>query len=150
MSFSVGQIVTGGCQFSVDYKDIPVRITRGGYIAKLRWIRQRYFPLWDVHDNRGWLLDGASTLLHLLRASLHQSSTDDFSTEFVFDESKFREPNQPYKKGAAREVLLNRVNSCGPIHSTVSAMSSGTTRHFAPTPSNRTRKILSKLWLPIK
>ncbi|KAK4452767.1 hypothetical protein QBC34DRAFT_345840 [Podospora aff. communis PSN243] len=110
VSFSVGQIVTGGCQFSVGHKDIPVRITRGGYIAKLRWIRQRYFTLWDVDESRGWLVDGASTLLHLLRASLHQSSTDDFSSEFIFDESKFCEPNQPFKKGAALEVLLNKTN----------------------------------------
>jgi len=39
ISFSVGQIVTGGCQFSVGHKDIPVRITRGGYAVKLCWIR---------------------------------------------------------------------------------------------------------------
>jgi len=110
VSFSVGQIVTGGCQFSIGHKDIPVRITREGYIAKLRWIRQRYFTLWDVDDKRGWLVDGASTLLHLLRASLYQSSTDDFATEFIFDESRFCEPSQPYKTGVALEVLLNRTN----------------------------------------
>lgn len=111
VSFSVGQIVTGGCQFGVGHKDIPVRIIRGGYIAKLRWIRQRYFTLWDVDENRGWLVDGASTLLHLLRASLHQSSTDDFSTEFLVEESQFCEPtSQPFQTGAALEVLLNQTN----------------------------------------
>jgi hypothetical protein len=36
VSFSVGQIVTGGCQFSIGHKDILVCITRAGYVAKLR------------------------------------------------------------------------------------------------------------------
>lgn len=111
ISFSVGQIVTGGCQFSVGHKDIPVRISRGCYAAKLRWIRQRYFTLWDVDDKRGWLVDGARTLLHLLRASLHQSSKDDVSSEFLFDESKFCEAAEPFTSPrAALEVLLNKTN----------------------------------------
>jgi len=110
ISFSVGELITGGCQFGVGHRDIPLRITRSGFIQKLRWIRQRYFTLWDVKDNRGWLVDGASTLLHLLRASLHQSSNDDFSSEFLFDESKFCEAKQPFRAGAALEVLLNRTN----------------------------------------
>jgi hypothetical protein len=110
ISLSVGQIVTGGCQFSVGHKDIPVRIARGGYTAKLRWIRQRYFTLWDVDEKRGWLVDGARTLLHLLRASLYQSSHDDVSSEFLFDESKFCEAADPFTSRAALEVLLNRTN----------------------------------------
>jgi len=110
VSFSVGQIVTGGCQFSVGHRDIPVRIIRGGYIAKLRWIRQRYFTLWDVDENRGWLIDGATTLLHLLRTSLNQSFTDEFCAAFLFDESKFCESSRPFKAGAALEVLLNPTN----------------------------------------
>jgi hypothetical protein len=110
ISLSLGQIVTGGCQFSVGHKDIPVRIARGGYIAKLRWIRQRYFTLWDVDDKRGWLVDGARTLLHLLRASLYQSSHDDVSSEFLFDESKFCEAAEPFTSRAALEVLINRTN----------------------------------------
>jgi len=86
VSFSVGQIVTGGCQFSIGRKDILIRLTRVAYTAKLRWIRQRYFTLWDVDENRGWLVDGARALLHLLRSSLHLSATDDFSSEFLFEE----------------------------------------------------------------
>lgn len=39
VSFSVEQVVTGGCQFSVGHKDIPVHITRVSYVAKLRWVR---------------------------------------------------------------------------------------------------------------
>jgi len=45
------------CQFSIGRKDTPVRISRGSYIAKLRWLRQRYvtlcrqllFPAGQIH-----------------------------------------------------------------------------------------------------
>jgi hypothetical protein len=116
VTFSVGQIVTGGCQFSVGRKDTPIRITRGGYIDKLRWIRQRYFTLYDVDDNRGFLIDGASTLLHLLRTSLHLSSVDEFASEFLFDHSKFRESADPLKHKSALEVLLSKTNHKLPLY----------------------------------
>ena len=34
--------------------------------------------LWDVDDQRGWLINGSSALLHLLRASLEFNKTDEF------------------------------------------------------------------------
>jgi len=45
---------------------------RGGddYIKKLRMISAVYVILYDVAERRGWLVDGASALLHLLRKSL--------------------------------------------------------------------------------
>ncbi|KAK3346389.1 hypothetical protein B0T25DRAFT_460196 [Lasiosphaeria hispida] len=110
ISFSVGELVTGGCQFSIGRKDSPIRITRAGYIAKLRWIRQKYFTLWDVEENRGWLVDGISALLHLLRTSLEFSRTDKFSPEFLFDRTKFEESTSPLRPDAALEVLMNRTN----------------------------------------
>ncbi|KAH6628463.1 hypothetical protein F5144DRAFT_594479 [Chaetomium tenue] len=116
VSFSVGQIVTGGCQFSIGRKDTPIRITRGGYVDKLRWIRQRYFTLYDIDDNRGFLIDGASTLLHLLRTSLHLSAVDEFASEFLFEHSKFQESTDPLKRSSALKVLLNEANRRLPLY----------------------------------
>ncbi|KAK3292379.1 uncharacterized protein B0H64DRAFT_419674 [Chaetomium fimeti] len=116
VSFSVGQIVTGGCQFSIGRKDTPIRITRGGYVDKLRWIRQRYFTLYDVDDNRGFLIDGASTLLHLLRTSLHLSSVDEFASELLFEHSKFQESPDPLKRSSAVKVLLSETNRRLPLY----------------------------------
>ncbi|KAM0285454.1 hypothetical protein ACHAQH_001403 [Verticillium albo-atrum] len=50
VSFSVGQLVTGGCQFAIGRKDPYVRIIRGSYKAKLQWLDQKYVTLWDVVD----------------------------------------------------------------------------------------------------
>jgi hypothetical protein len=53
VSFSVGQMVTSGCQFSVGHKDIPVRITRAGYIAKITLDRAEIlYPLGRQREPR--------------------------------------------------------------------------------------------------
>ncbi|KAJ4183440.1 hypothetical protein NW759_017083 [Fusarium solani] len=107
ITLSVGQIVTGGCQFALGRKDPHVRITRDAYRAKLAWLDQKYVTLWDVDKERGWLLNGNSALLHLLRASLAYSKGDKFNSEFLFQEDKFEESRRPFTLDSARDVLLN-------------------------------------------
>ncbi|KAB8074405.1 hypothetical protein BDV29DRAFT_173691 [Aspergillus leporis] len=51
-------------------KDISICITRDSYRAKLEWISKKHVVLWDVKHDRGWLVNGASALLHLVRAYL--------------------------------------------------------------------------------
>lgn len=112
VSFSVGQIVTGGCQFAIGKKDSPVNISKQdhGYLAKLQWIDQRYVVLWDEEDKCGWLVKGTSALLHLLRASLKHCRNDKFSSEFLFDEKSFQEPNVRFRNDSAIDALINGHN----------------------------------------
>ncbi|KAJ4328817.1 hypothetical protein N0V84_000604 [Fusarium piperis] len=110
INFSVGKIVTGGCQFGIGRKDAHIRITRDTYRAKLAWLDQKYVTLWDVDEERGWLLNGNSALLHLLRASLAYSKEDNFKSEFLFQEDKFEESHRPLTLDSARDVLLNQTN----------------------------------------
>lgn len=110
VSFSVGQIVTGGCQFAIGRKDTPVHISKQGYIAKLRWIEQRYVVMWDEGDKRGWLVKGTSALLHLLRASLAHCRKDKFSSEFLYDEIAFQEPPTRFRNDSAIQALINQTN----------------------------------------
>ncbi|KAJ4258805.1 hypothetical protein NW762_007892 [Fusarium torreyae] len=110
VSFSIGQIVTGGCQFSIGRKDSPVKTGHDGYIAKLRWLNQKYVTLWDVEEERGWLVNGTAALLHLLRASLQHSKTDRFKSEFLFQEGQFQESQNPGSHQSVLDVLLNQTN----------------------------------------
>lgn len=50
-------------------------MVRTSYISKLKWLRQKYIVLWDEEDKRGWLVNGTSALLHLVRASLEHDRT---------------------------------------------------------------------------
>lgn len=111
VSFSVGpEIFKAGCQFSIGRKDPHVRITRGSYTAKLRWMDQKHVTLWDVDEERAWLVNGTAALMHLLRASLYHSKRDKFRTEFLFDESKLEESSNPLTLESALDVLLNPSN----------------------------------------
>ena len=110
ISFSFGQFVTGGCQFAIGRKDQHVRVTKGTYIDKLKWLDKKYVTMWDVDDERGWLVNGNAALLHLLRSSLHHSSTDKFSSDFHFQPQSFQESKNPHTLDSALEVLRNSKN----------------------------------------
>ncbi|KAH7182393.1 uncharacterized protein B0J16DRAFT_400600 [Fusarium flagelliforme] len=110
ISFSFGQFVTGGCQFAIGRKDRHVRATKGTYIDKLKWLDKKYVTLWDVDDERGWLVNGNAALLHLLRSSLQHSSTDKFSSDFHFRPQDFQESKNPHSLDSALEVLRNSKN----------------------------------------
>jgi len=133
ISFSCGQILTGGCTFSIGKKDTPIHISRDGYIAKLRWITQKYVVLWDENEKRGWLLNGIGALLHLLRGSLEYSRTDKFKSTFLFDFAKFKD-SQGLEHDSAVGVLLEHENrrlaiypSKEEIHTKTTTKEDGTT-----------------------
>ncbi|PLN75622.1 hypothetical protein BDW42DRAFT_199323 [Aspergillus taichungensis] len=108
-SLSVGHTVTGGVAFNMGRKDIRMR--RNPYVKKIKWISQRYVTFWDIGEERGWLVNGASALLHLVRASIVQDQHDSrFSSLCLFDDDEFREASQASQPDSALEVLLNPTN----------------------------------------
>ncbi|QGA14415.1 hypothetical protein EYB26_002068 [Talaromyces marneffei] len=108
-SLSLGHLITGGTPFSEGRKDI--RLRRNSYIVRMKWISQKFVILWDVEDKRGWLVNGASALLHLVRASLAQDIFDNkFAALCLFSTKEFQEASQVHQTDAALEVLLNPNN----------------------------------------
>jgi nucleoside phosphorylase len=83
-----------------------------GYIRKLKWISRRLVILWDVDTKRGWLLNGTTALLHLVRASLEHDSKDKFSSQFLFQAHDMEEAPQRAACGSnsAIDVLLSDLN----------------------------------------
>ncbi|KAJ5272482.1 hypothetical protein N7478_007607 [Penicillium angulare] len=109
VSLSGGKIITGGLSFSIFLRDNPPHLARNGYVLKLKWIYTKYVMLWDEKDKRGWLVNGISALLHLVRASLRHYSKDDFSSAFLFDFEKMMNSNE-LKPNSAIKVLLHEGN----------------------------------------
>lgn len=105
-----GQVIRGGFSFVTGHKDVPIHITRNGYVPKLKWIHTKFVVLWDEEDKRGWLVNGTSALLHLLRASLEHDSMDEFSSDFCFKREDMQEAPEIYKAYSAIRVLLNKQN----------------------------------------
>ncbi|KAJ5363917.1 uncharacterized protein N7496_009630 [Penicillium cataractarum] len=107
-----GQMIKGGAPFLVGYKDTPVHVSRGGYLRKLKWIIQKSVVLWDEATKRGWLLNGASALLHLVRASIQHDTTGPFNSECRFRWEDLEEPPAESKSTSefAIAILLSHRN----------------------------------------
>jgi nucleoside phosphorylase len=105
----MGQIITRGPSLCLGKKDVPVHVTRNGYARKLKWISKKFVLLWDEDVLRGWLINGTSTLLHLVRTALYRDKAGDLSSLIAFDPAKL-EYARPYQPGSAAWVLSNKAN----------------------------------------
>ncbi|PNP84098.1 hypothetical protein FNYG_02786 [Fusarium nygamai] len=107
---TLGRMITGGHSFELGIKDTPVHVARNGYIPRLKWISSKFFLLWDESDKRGWLTNGTSALLHVVRASLAYDSTDKFQSAFIFKAEAMEESAKPFTADSAIDVLINPKN----------------------------------------
>ncbi|PYH44753.1 uncharacterized protein BP01DRAFT_392394 [Aspergillus saccharolyticus JOP 1030-1] len=71
---STGEVVTDGTNLALGQREIGG--SRTSFFAKIKWLSQHYVVLWDVGDQRGWLVNGPSALLHLVRASIREGRGD--------------------------------------------------------------------------
>lgn len=120
MSISGGQFVTAGASIILGKRDKAVHIhSRDDYVTRLKWIAKKYTVLYDLQDRRAWLLDGASALLHLVRASLQHDGdkNDPFKDLFLFEEHFLTESSAPFSgMAAAIHVLTNQANTELPLY----------------------------------
>ncbi|KAI0384641.1 hypothetical protein F5Y04DRAFT_247451 [Hypomontagnella monticulosa] len=115
-----GMFLTGGISAAIGKRDKAVHIgSRDDYTMRLKWIAKQFVVLYDVRDRRAWLVDGASALLHLVRAPLRHDSIDieAFRALFLYDESALQEaPLIDTGKEASINVLTNKDNLKLPIY----------------------------------
>ncbi|KAI0096788.1 hypothetical protein GGR51DRAFT_566969 [Nemania sp. FL0031] len=107
---SAGQLIVGGPSFHIGLKDTPAHVARGGYIPRLKWISSKLILLWDEADKRGWLINGTSALLHIVRASLTHDSSDKFKSAFIFKNEDLQESSTLLTADSAVDVLINPNN----------------------------------------
>ncbi|KAF1733926.1 hypothetical protein CRV24_005457 [Beauveria bassiana] len=104
-------MITGGAVLTPGVKELPPHLPRNGTIPQLKWLSKRYIVFWDEKVKRGWLVNGTSALLHIMRASLAQSEHDDSSACLLFDKSKMNNfPDKSYKHNTAMRVLIDQGN----------------------------------------
>src|SRR5438045_3220407 len=110
VTLSGGKFFTAGTTIGIGYKDPAVHVSPDSYVQKLQWISEKVVVLWDEQDKRGWLVNGTSALLHLLRAALESNRTDKFKSKFLFKQERIKESSTLYTAGAAMEFFLNDAN----------------------------------------
>ena len=116
-SISGGKFVTAGLSFAIGSRDKSVLITRQGYIRGLKWIAKQFVVFWDEGEKRGWLVNGTSALLHLVRASLQHDKQSKFKSACVFNPDDLVEAQMTHLPDSALEVLLNKKNRTLKIYS---------------------------------
>ena len=109
VEISAGQFVSGTAAFTLGNREKPVHITRYGFLTKLQWISSKYMVLWDQGDKRGWLVNGASALLHILRASLAHSKRK-FQSAWLLDPDALKDPPDLTQPDASLQVLIDKHN----------------------------------------
>ncbi|OTB08944.1 hypothetical protein M426DRAFT_129610 [Hypoxylon sp. CI-4A] len=118
ITINCGMFVTGGISVALGKKGKATHIkSRDDYTMRLKWIAKKFVVLYDVRERRAWLVDGASALLHLVRASLKYDSNDPFKSVFLFEESAIHNAPSPYiGKAASISVLTNKENMSLPLY----------------------------------
>lgn len=116
VSISQGRRVTEDAgKISFGLKDFKSGGIRRHYIQKLKSIEKRFVLFWDEEHKRGWLVNGATALLHLVRASLEEDRNGVFSAATIFHPNKMRYP-EPYRPYSGSWVLGDNSNTKIPIY----------------------------------
>ncbi|KAJ5936391.1 hypothetical protein N7454_005026 [Penicillium verhagenii] len=110
VSISAGKIISVAGSVAIGKKDKPARAAKTtDYDKQIEWAEERFIVLYDCKDQRGWLIDGLSALLHLVRA--HLAHRRKVGREILFSEGDINESDTPCMgKSTAKAVLLNRAN----------------------------------------
>ncbi|KAL6800428.1 hypothetical protein J3E68DRAFT_272313 [Trichoderma sp. SZMC 28012] len=80
------------------------------YRKRLDRLSKKYVIFWDNECKRGWLVNGARALLHLLRASLEFDKKGVFAFMFRFESEKFEQIESPNAVSAAIQTLWKSDN----------------------------------------
>ena len=109
VEISAGYMVTGTAGFRLGNKEKPVHLAGDGYLRKMEHISCNYIVFWDEGDKRAWLVNGASAMLHILRASL-ESSKRKFQSAWLLDPSALGDAPDMSRSDYALQVLTNQEN----------------------------------------
>ncbi|OJJ95115.1 hypothetical protein ASPACDRAFT_48219 [Aspergillus aculeatus ATCC 16872] len=108
-ALSAGPIFADGTRPVLGQRDI--RAPRSSFIKKMKWLFQKYVVLWDEAEQRGWLVNGASALLHLIRASIyeHRCAGAPEAARHLH-EDQLHEAKRPYQWDSAFQLLVHPIN----------------------------------------
>jgi hypothetical protein len=78
-------------------------------VSKLEWLDTKYVVLWDEMCNRGWLVNGTSALLHLIRAKLFFAERNEFASQLILKVEQIVDATT-HQAYSAVQVFLSEEN----------------------------------------
>ncbi|KAL2810191.1 hypothetical protein BJX63DRAFT_434474 [Aspergillus granulosus] len=86
--------------------------TREDYSEQILWISKQFVVLYDAESKRSWLVDGASALLHLVRASLKEDESYQVDDDLIYNPQNLQKlPSTIIGREAARKTLTSAANA---------------------------------------
>lgn len=73
-------------------------------------VSSRYVVFYDVDDRRAWLVNGASAVLHLVRASLEDNRESVIGNKLLFKAEHLKRPESYYTTRSAVDILTEQEN----------------------------------------
>jgi nucleoside phosphorylase len=113
---SRGEAIHGGSSYTFGARDMPRRVRQKSYQEIFKVVHRRYVVLWDESKKQGWLANGTTALLHLLRACLRSRAGTTPKFMFKFEWEAFRDAAHPYTAESAFEVLTNEQYRALPVY----------------------------------
>ena len=90
-------------------KSEPRHTRTASFRKDINQLHSNYVMLWDVEDEKGWLINATSTLLHPVFASLDNDARSALTTTTRFDRNCLKSASQHTDKAAA-SILLDEDN----------------------------------------
>jgi nucleoside phosphorylase len=115
-AMSKGEPIRGGSSYTFSARDMPPRVRRKSCQEIFKFVHRRYVVLWDESKRRGWLANGTTALLHLLRACLRSHAETIPKSMFKFEWEAFRDAAHPHRAESALEVLTNEQYRALPVY----------------------------------
>jgi hypothetical protein len=111
VSLSAGKVINVGTSFVVGVREVPLHLKReGSYVDQIQDAYNNYVILYDVDEKRAWMMNGATALLHIVRASLHDTLTGKFGSHSLYEAKKLQDSSVQYTSDSAIDVLTCRSN----------------------------------------
>lgn len=110
ITVSGGKIITGGVNLAIGIKDKPIHVTRSTYVQRLEWIHEKFAVFWDEKHKRGWLVNGTTALLHLVRSAWKAKENGPFRSALETTSEALREAIEGNTTKSAIEVLTSKHN----------------------------------------
>lgn len=107
LTLSAAKYVGGSVAFVRGNRDKPVFLEYSGYDQHIQNARRQPVLMYDGSAKRGWLVDGASALLYIVRTQVAQRKDLARFAKHRFGEDKFPFPAEDAGPDAAMNILLD-------------------------------------------
>lgn len=113
LTISFSKLLGGSVNAVRGIRDKPEFFKHSGYSIQIKNARNIYVVLYDVGAQRGWLVDGASALLHLVRTQVVREPYGGAGSLFNnlrFNRSRFEHPTVDGGPDVAADILMEANN----------------------------------------